>query len=72
MRRNSASEATANSAFYGKFPRLGAGSALAGLMHLIDRAKQRDDLSGLSEEHLADIGVTRAEMEREAGKWFWE
>ena len=41
-------------------------------MRLIDRANQREDLSGLTDEQLADIGVTRLEARREAGKWFWE
>jgi uncharacterized protein YjiS (DUF1127 family) len=47
-------------------------SALQWLMRSLDRANQRNDLSELNEGQLADIGVTRREAEREAGKWFWE
>jgi uncharacterized protein YjiS (DUF1127 family) len=41
-------------------------------MRLLDRAEQRVDLSELTDVQLADIGVTRQEAQREAGKWFWE
>ena len=59
-------------AFGGRLPFISARSLAAGLMRLIDRANQREDLSGLTDEQLADIGVTRSEAQREAGKWFWE
>ncbi len=59
-------------AFGGRLPLINAGTLAAGLMRLIDRANQRNDLSGLTNEQLADIGVTHSEAEREAGKWFWE
>jgi uncharacterized protein YjiS (DUF1127 family) len=42
------------------------------LMRRLEMSNQRNDLSELSEFQLADIGVTRREAEREAGKWFWE
>lgn len=35
------------------------------------RAKQRRHLADLDDRLLRDIGVTRAEAEEEAGKWFW-
>jgi uncharacterized protein YjiS (DUF1127 family) len=63
---------TVFSAFNGKAPRIGFKSAIEWLMRLLDRANQRSDLSELSDFQLADIGVTRREAEREAGKWFWE
>jgi uncharacterized protein YjiS (DUF1127 family) len=55
-----------------KSPRGSAQTALGWLMRCLERANQRNDLSELSESQLADIGVTRREAEREAGKWFWE
>ena len=58
--------------FNGKCCTLNAASALAALMRLLDRAKQRNDLSELTDVQLADIGVTRREAERESGKWLWE
>jgi uncharacterized protein YjiS (DUF1127 family) len=63
---------TVFSAFHGKAPRVGFRSAIGRLMRLIDRSNQRCDLSELDDFLLADIGVTRREAEREAGKWFWE
>ncbi len=60
------------SAFHGKSPRNGFRSAVEWLMRFQDRASQRIDLSELSDSQLADIGLTRREAEREAGKWFWE
>ena len=59
-------------AFGGRLPFIGAGTLADRLMRLINRANQREDLSGLTDEQLADIGVTRLEAQREAGKWFWE
>jgi uncharacterized protein YjiS (DUF1127 family) len=58
-------------AFHGKAPSIGFGSAIEWLMRFQDRANQRRDLSELTECQLADIGVTRREAAREAGKWFW-
>jgi uncharacterized protein YjiS (DUF1127 family) len=60
------------SIYCNRAPRRKAGSALRWLMRLLDRANQRNDLSELSDGQLADIGVTRREAEREAGKWLWE
>jgi uncharacterized protein YjiS (DUF1127 family) len=60
------------STYCNKAPRGATRSALRWLMRLLDRANQRNDLSELSDFQLADIGVTRREAEREAGKWFWE
>lgn len=59
-------------AFGGRLPLFNARSLAASLMRLIDRANQREDLSGLTDEQLTDIGVTRSEAQREAGKWIWE
>ena len=58
--------------FGGRLPSLNVRSLADRLMRLVDRANQRDDLSDLTDEQLADIGVTRSEAQREAGKWFWE
>jgi len=41
------------------------------LMRCIDRSRQRASLVGLDERLLQDIGVTRAEANREAEKLFW-
>jgi uncharacterized protein YjiS (DUF1127 family) len=37
----------------------------------IDRARQRQALAALDDRELRDIGITRAEAAREAGKPFW-
>ena len=37
-----------------------------------ERARQRRALSGLSDELLKDIGVSRADAVRESGKSFWQ
>ncbi len=37
----------------------------------VSRAKQRSRLADLDDRLLADIGITRAEAEAEARKWFW-
>jgi uncharacterized protein YjiS (DUF1127 family) len=60
------------SAFNGNLSLSQPKSALEWLMLLLDRAKQRNDLSELTDFQLADIGLSRREAEREAGKWFWE
>ncbi len=36
------------------------------------RARQRHELKGLSDHTLNDIGVSRAEIDREAHKPFWK
>ena len=58
--------------FNGNPPHFAAGSFLDWLLRFLDRSKQRDDLSELDDGQLADIGLTRREAKREAGKWFWE
>jgi uncharacterized protein YjiS (DUF1127 family) len=35
------------------------------------RAAERRALAQLSDSQLQDIGITRAEADGEAGKWFW-
>ena len=37
----------------------------------IERTRQRDALAALDDHSLRDIGITRAEAEREARKPFW-
>lgn len=41
------------------------------LLFWSERARQRRVLSGLDEHILEDIGLTRAEVRREANKPFW-
>jgi len=36
------------------------------------RMHQRTELARLDERELHDIGVTRADVHREADKWFWQ
>lgn len=36
-----------------------------------DRARSRHHLRSLGDEHLKDIGLSRADVEAEAGKPFW-
>jgi uncharacterized protein YjiS (DUF1127 family) len=69
---HSAPRAMSVSAFNGSYSFSRASGAIVWLMLLLDRAKQRSDLSELTDAQLADIGVTRREAAREAGKWFWE
>ena len=38
----------------------------------IERARQRRALDGLDDHMLRDIGITRVEATREAGKPFWK
>ena len=38
----------------------------------IDRARQRAALAALSDHELRDIGITRVDAAREAGKPFWK
>jgi uncharacterized protein YjiS (DUF1127 family) len=38
----------------------------------IERARQRRALGGLDDHMLRDIGITRVEATREAGKPFWK
>ncbi len=71
MRQN-LHQSAAPAAFNGKVPHVSAPGLAKSLMRFLDRAKQRDDLSSLTDDQLRDIGVSRHEAEREAGKWFWE
>jgi len=56
-------------------PRAGLGRGLKQAMALLgvwhERWRQRSDLDQLSARELADIGLTRAEVLRERGKFFW-
>jgi len=45
--------------------------AVALIARWIERSRQRRVLAGLDEHTLRDIGITRVEAEREAGKPFW-
>jgi uncharacterized protein YjiS (DUF1127 family) len=38
----------------------------------MDRARQRRALQALDDRLLKDIGVTRADVELETAKWFWQ
>jgi uncharacterized protein YjiS (DUF1127 family) len=44
--------------------------ALAAQWHA--RAAERRALAQLSDSQLQDVGITRAEADGEAGKWFWD
>jgi uncharacterized protein YjiS (DUF1127 family) len=46
-------------------------SAGATLLTWLDRARQRRHLRTLSDHMLRDIGLSRADVEGEAGKPFW-
>jgi uncharacterized protein YjiS (DUF1127 family) len=35
------------------------------------RASERRDLARLSDWQLRDVGISRAEADAEAGRWFW-
>jgi len=48
-----------------------AATALARLLHWHDVARQRRALLALDARILKDIGISRAEAEREAGRPFW-
>ena len=41
------------------------------LRKVLRRRRSRVELSGLNDYQLRDIGMTRAEAEFEANKWFW-
>jgi uncharacterized protein YjiS (DUF1127 family) len=44
---------------------------LATLFRWHERARQRRELYALDDRMLKDIGITRVDVEREAGKHFW-
>jgi len=48
------------------------GRAVAVLFAWYERARQRRHLSALDDRMLKDIGLTRADVEFEAGKHFWK
>ena len=41
------------------------------IVRSIDRSNQRRALAEMEDHMLRDIGITRVEAAREAGKWFW-
>ena len=49
----------------------GAGHLLRTIALWQERARQRRALAELSDHHLKDIGISRADAMREAGKSFW-
>jgi uncharacterized protein YjiS (DUF1127 family) len=48
------------------------GGAAGWLGACLERSRQRRDLGGLSDELLKDIGVSRADVARECGRWPWD
>ena len=46
-------------------------AAVALIARWIERARQRRALAALDDHTLRDIGITRVEAEREAGRPFW-
>lgn len=42
------------------------------VLRWMDRARQRRALQALDDRLLKDIGVTRADVELETAKWFWQ
>jgi uncharacterized protein YjiS (DUF1127 family) len=55
------------------FSRHGLTKILTGRTLLVwtDRALSRDHLARLSDHQLADVGLSRSDVEREAAKPFW-
>jgi uncharacterized protein YjiS (DUF1127 family) len=55
--------------------RRSAGAFLTGLFDILvrwqARARERNHLAGLSDDALKDIGLSRADVERESRKPFW-
>ena len=49
----------------------GVGVILAWWWECRSRARQRRDLAALSDWGLRDIGLSRADVEGESGKWPW-
>ena len=48
------------------------GDAAAWLGACLERSRQRRDLAVLSDELLKDIGLSRADVARECGRWPWD
>jgi uncharacterized protein YjiS (DUF1127 family) len=46
--------------------------AAAWLGGCLERSRQRRDLGGLSDELVKDIGISRANVVRECGRWPWD
>ncbi|WP_265515933.1 DUF1127 domain-containing protein [Nitratireductor luteus] len=51
--------------------RVGAVRVVACLTRMADRRRQRLHLAELDDHQLADIGLTRCDVERECAKPFW-
>ena len=47
-------------------------SAADTLLHWLERASQRRRLAALDAYMLKDIGLGRADADRESSKWFWQ
>ena len=47
-------------------------AALTALDQWSERARQRQQLSELSDYGLKDLGLTRSDVVRESSKWFWQ
>jgi uncharacterized protein YjiS (DUF1127 family) len=48
------------------------GNAAAWLSACLERSRQRRDLAHLSEHLLKDVGLSRADIARECGRWPWD
>jgi uncharacterized protein YjiS (DUF1127 family) len=55
-------------------PRLRAGltSLVLRLLRWQELARERRALAAMDDHMLKDIGLTRADAAREAGRWFWD
>jgi uncharacterized protein YjiS (DUF1127 family) len=62
----------AYSTWHPKRPVHPAAAAIALIRTWIRRARQRRALAALDDRSLRDIGITRVEAAREAGKPFWK
>ena len=48
------------------------GSIAAWLEACLERSRQRRDLADLNDHLLKDVGLSRADVARECGRWPWE